>query len=381
MKYLFLFLFLFLILKSCSEVTTEKNRQTTTQNNPLEEVNTIQLTQEQVNTLQIETGRLEKKNISFLIRVNGKIDLPPENQISVHVPMSGYLVGTKLLPGMMVKKNQELAILQDYAYIQIQEDYLLAKSDLELSEQEYLRQKDLSESKAISDKAFFQTKNTFYNKKVKLNSLIQKLSLLNIKPETLTQDNISKNITITSPINGIVLQVFVNKGKYISSTETMFELINMEDIHLTLKIFEKDIKEIEIGQKVIAYNNNYPEKKYECEIILISRNIGADGGVEVHCHFVDFDSDLLVGMYMNAEIHTKTSSVFVIPEKAIINFEGKYYVFNAEADNVFRMTEVEIGNKEDDFVEIKNYSQLINKNIVINNNYDILMSLKNKPEE
>lgn len=370
-----------LILNGCSEVSTEKKTQTLPLHTFLEETNTIKLTHEQANSLKIETARLEKRQVYSLIRASGKIDLPPENKVSIHVPISGYLVSIKLLPGMVVKQNQVLAVLQDYAYIQIQEDYLLAKADLELTQQEYIRQKDLFEMKAISDKVFYQTKNTFYTKKIKWNSLIQKLSLLNINHENLTQDNISKNITITSPINGIVMRVFVNKGQYISSTETIVELINTEDVHLSLKVFEKDIHALKIGQKIIAFTNNNPDQKHECEIILISKNIDTDGVVEVHCHFVDFDANILVGMYMNAEIHTKPVDAFAIPEKAIVNFEGKDYIFTSDGNNIFHAVEVEIGNKEDGFVEIKNYAQLLNKDIVVQNSYDILMALKNKPEE
>jgi len=57
-----------------------------------------------------------------------------------------------------------------------------------------------------------------------------------------------------------------------------------------------------IGQKLKAYSNSDSDKKFDCEIILISQDVSADGSAEVHCHFYKYDKSLFPGMYMNAEI-------------------------------------------------------------------------------
>jgi cobalt-zinc-cadmium efflux system membrane fusion protein len=36
------------------------------------------------------------KQISSLLKLNGKIDVPPQNLVSISVPMGGYLKYTKL---------------------------------------------------------------------------------------------------------------------------------------------------------------------------------------------------------------------------------------------------------------------------------------------
>ena len=68
------------------------------------------------------------------------------------------------------------------------------------------------------------------------------------------------------------------------------------------EFFEKDITNLAIGQKVIAYNNINPEKKYQAKIILISKDISPQGTAEVHCDLDVMDKSILPGMYMNAEI-------------------------------------------------------------------------------
>jgi len=54
--------------------------------------------------------------------------------------------------------------MEDQQYIQLQQDYLTAKSKLLFAENEYNRQKDLNQSKASSDKVFSRPK---WNTKLK----------------------------------------------------------------------------------------------------------------------------------------------------------------------------------------------------------------------
>jgi cobalt-zinc-cadmium efflux system membrane fusion protein len=188
-------------------------------------------------------------------------------------------------------------------------------------------------------------------------------------------------VKLYSQISGFVSKVNVNIGKYVNPTDVLFELINPSDFHLNLKVFEKDIDKLAIGQKLIAYSNNFPDKKYDCEIILISRDISPERAVDVHCHFEKYDKTLLPGMYMNADLEVKSTNASSIPEDAVVNFEGSNYVFVAKDKNQFQMVKVETGTKENGFIEVKNKAVFTDKQIVIKGAYTLLMKLKNKSEE
>ena len=173
----------------------------------------------------------------------------------------------------------------------------------------------------------------------------------------------------------------VNIGKYTQPSEVLFELINPEDIHLAITLFEKDLSKIAIGQKVFAYTNSQPDKKYECEIILIGQNLSADRSTEVHSHFEKYDRSLVPGMYMNAEIELKNNSVYALPDEAIVRFENKQYIFISKNQSSYSLMEVKPGDSENGFTEIVEGETLADKNIVIRGAYSLLMSLKNKAEE
>jgi cobalt-zinc-cadmium efflux system membrane fusion protein len=153
-------------------------------------------------------------------------------------------------------------------------------------------------------------------------------------------------------------------------------------LHLDLTIFEKDLDDIFIGQKLMAFNNRNPEKKHACDIILIGKNLTADRNAEVHCHFQKYDETLIPGMFMNAEIEIQNQISEVLPDESIVLFEGKNYVFVQQSNNVFSMVELQIGVSQGGYTEILNgNSSINNKNIAVKGAYTLLMQLKNTEEE
>ncbi len=341
---------------------------------------TVKLNNAQIVNAEIQTSELIEKEISSIIKLNGKIDVPPQNLISVSVPLGGYLKSTEMLPGKIVRKGQVLAVLEDQQYIRLQQEYLLAKVKLKVVEGEYLRQRELNASKASSDKIVQVAEGEYKNAKINVKALEENLELIGIQPKKLDETKISKRITITSPINGYVSKVNANIGKYLTPSEVLFELVNVADIHLNVSVFEKDLASLAIGQKVITYNNSTPSKRFETEIILIGHSLSADKNTEVHCHFKNYDKNLVPGMYMNAEVELKNKRAHTISENAILRYENKDFVFIQINKTTFEMIAVKVGAKENGFVEIENYTYLNQFPVVINGAYSLLMKLKNTEE-
>lgn len=366
-----------LTLLGCGQ--KEENKTVESTSNVVES-SVVKLNAAQIVNAEIQTAKLEEKEISATIRLNGKIDVPPQNLISVSVPLGGYLKSTEMLPGKIVRKGQVLAVLEDQQYIRLQQEYLLAKVKLKVVEGEYLRQRELNTSKASSDKIVQVAEGEYKNAKINVKALEENLVLIGIQPKKLDETKISKRITITSPINGYVSKVNANIGKYLTPSEVLFELVNVADIHLNISVFEKDLASLAIGQKVITYNNSTPSKRFETEIILIGHSLSADKNTEVHCHFKNYDKNLVPGMYMNAEVELKNKRAHTISENAILRYENKDYVFIQINKTTFEMIAVKVGAKENGFVEIENYTDLNEFPVVTNGAYSLLMKLKNTEE-
>jgi cobalt-zinc-cadmium efflux system membrane fusion protein len=223
----------------------------------------------------------------------------------------------------------------------------------------------------------------YKTQKIALSALAEKLKLINIDPEKLSESNLSRSVNVYSSIDGFVSKVNVNIGKYVNPSDVLFELINPSDIHLNLKVFEKDLDKLSIGQKLVAFNNNQPDKKHPCEIILISQELSLDRSAEVHCHFEDYDKTLLPGMYMNAEVEIKMNNTQSINDDAIVSHEGKDFIFISKGNKQFEMLEIKKGSTETNFTEVITLDgkDLSGFEVVTKGAYSLLMQLKNTSEE
>ncbi|MCF0069847.1 efflux RND transporter periplasmic adaptor subunit [Dyadobacter sp. CY261] len=336
---------------------------------------------QQIRNVGIEVGNPALKDVSGVLMLQGKIDVPPQSTISLSFPLGGYLKSTKMLPGMRVRKGQVLAELEDMQFIQLQQDYLTAREKFELAESEYARQKDLNQSKASSDKVFQQAKAEMETQRILMNALAQKLEVIGIAPKKLSADHISKTVPILSPIDGFVSKVNVNVGKYTAPTDMLFELVDPHDIHLALNVFEKDLNALSVGQRVTAYTNADPSKKFTAEIILIGKSLSDDRMAEVHCHFHQYSPSLVPGMFMNGEVSVANNRALTVPENAVVRWENKSFVFIERNSGNFEMVEIEPGSVRDGFQQISGAGIGTESKLVIRNAYALLMKMKNAEKE
>lgn len=373
LKYFFI---ISLFIASCS------NQKNSSEENKTEAPeNVVQLTDAEIKTAGIQIGKPTKGITSSFLKVNGLIDVPPQNIVSVSFPVGGYLLSTKLLPGMKISKGQVLAEMQDQSLIQMQQDFLVAKAKVNFLQKEYDRQKLLNATKTSSDKVFEQTESEFQTQKVLMNALREKLRMVHIEGSSLNENNIRRSVMIYSPISGYVSTVHVNIGKYVNPSDVLFELINPGDLHLAVKVFEKDIPYIQVGQKLKVNLVNSPEKTFDAQIALVSKNLDDDRSALVHCHFLNATDELLPGMFANAAIEIKNRQGIIVPEEAVVRWGDQNYIFIQKVNLKFEMIPVEIGNPVNGNIDIKSSAlDLMRQTLIIKNAYAVLMKMENKSE-
>lgn len=388
------FVILVLLMAACGNKASEE---TAGEEHHDEESNTVALTRAQVNNAGIELGNVERKQISGTIKVNGVLDVPPQNLVSISAPMGGFLRSTSLLQGLWVKEGQAIATIENLEFIQLQQDFLEAKSQLELSKADYERQQQLASENVNSAKTLQQAKTTYTGWHAKYSGLTQKLKVVGINPEQVSENRLSGTITLHSPIHGYVTQVNVNIGKFVNPTDVLFEIVDTEHLHAELIVFEKDVPKLKIGQKV-RFTLANENKERMATVYLIGREINADRTIQIHCHIDTEDKELLPGMYLKAVVETGGAQVTALPDEAVIDFEGLKYLFIAteaklrksgakdeHADDEgmnFEMIAIQAGNSELGYTEVilpENFNP--QTPVVIKGAYALLSKMKNSEEE
>lgn len=367
-----------------------------------EESDVVELTDAQYNTAGIELGNIEMRTISGTIPASGFLDVPPQSKVTISVPMGGFVKSTTLLQGSRVEKGQVVAVLEHMDYIQLQQDFLEQVNQRELTSLEYSRQLELAKGNVNSQKVVEQAKANYTSAKLSVEGLKAKIQLLNLDTNSIKKGNIQSTINLYSPIAGFVTKVNTNIGAFVNPADMLFEIVNTELLHVELTIFEKDVPLVKPGQRVLFTLAN--ETKHRIATVeLIGREIGTDRSVQVHCGIQDQDRELIPGMYLNAVIETDSAHVTAVPDEAVVNFEGKNYIFvettesaevhkdehteepegdHAEAEYHFKMIEVGLGESELGFTEavLPDGFDLATK-IVTKGAFSLLSKMKNSEEE
>lgn len=342
--------------------------------------NVVSLNEQQLTNAGIVVGTPAVEDVNGVITLQGTIDVPPTNTVNLSFPMGGYVKATTMLPGKAVRKGTVLAMIEDIQFVQLQQDYLTAQTNYTLAEKEYERQRILNTSKATSDKVFEQAKAEMDRQRILVTSLGRKLEIIGIDPDKITPTDIRKEVALLSPINGFVSQINISIGKYLSPTDVLFTIVDPSDTHLALKVFERDLDMIAVGETVSAYANSDPDKRYGAKVLLVNRSLDANRMAEIHCHFDKLDPVLVPGMFMNGEVAVHGKKGLVVPEEAVVRWENKFYVFVVTGKGQFTMTEVEPGIHQGTKQQIESKSVNQDTKLVLKNAFVLLMKNKNTEE-
>lgn len=371
-------------LLSCNSKVEEKPAQEIIAN-----ATTVELTDAQYKSAGIELGKVEEKQISGTIKASGKLDVPPQQLVSVSVPLGGFLKNTELLQGSHVTKGQVIATIENLEFIQLQQDYLEAKSQLEFSKADYERQQTLAKENVNAQKTLDQAKASFESWQAKANGLREKLKTLNIPVGSVEAGKITSTIHLYAPISGYVTEVNVNIGKFVSPNDIMFEIVDTEHLHAELTVFEKDVLKIKIGQ-VVRFELANETKERTAKVFLIGREISADRTIRIHCHIDQEDKSLLPGMYLKAAVEVGGALVHAVPDQSVINFQGKKYIFVSTeetsapgSNHQFTIMEVQTGSSEFNYTEISfsENTEIAKLRVVTKGAYELLSKMKNSEEE
>ncbi|MEH6765187.1 MAG: efflux RND transporter periplasmic adaptor subunit [Aequorivita antarctica] len=348
----------------------------------------ITFTKDQYNLAGIETGAIEMRNLSNIIKLNGTIDVEPESMAYVSAPLGGYLKTAGRLPGEAIKKGQVLATIENPEFIQIQQGYLESLSRLQFLEEEFNRQKKLREEDINSAKTFQQVSSDYKITQGRVKAYEQQLALAGISRSSVQNGNITRTANLYAPISGFIKASNVNIGDYVSPQDVLFELVDLNDIHLALNAFERDLEKLEIGQTVKFSLSDDNTFNRTAEVFLIGKATGSDRMTPVHCHInKENEKGLLPGMYVKAWVESGTNKQNAIPSEAIVQYEGKEFVIlqTEETENgyTFKLEQVKKGIEQEGYTAITFAEGATVQNFkpVVKNAYSILSALRNSEEE
>ncbi|MBB6111504.1 membrane fusion protein, cobalt-zinc-cadmium efflux system [Mucilaginibacter lappiensis] len=328
----------------------------------------ITLTEAQMKNVGIEIGPIAQKNLDAVIKANGQLAVPPQNRADVSILSGGVISRISVLEGQQVKRGQVLATISNQDLIKIQQDYLAAKSNFTYVQAEFNRQRQLQDAGAGTGKSFQSAQATYNAEFSRIKAFESQLRQLNITPGRINNGNIVSGFPVVSPITGTVGKISANTGAFVQPGTSIMEVVDNSKIHCDLTVFEKDLMQVKLGQKVNFQLTNQGDMMITGKINGINKSFENESkGVIVHAEIDNRQhKNLIPGMYVTALISVGSHPVPAVPVEAVIRSGGRQYIYIVASEEAgpnktsfaFKKAEVATGVMELGYIEIKPMTSL-----------------------
>lgn len=365
---------LFLGVVSCKKNDTEAPKEKATEKTATA---IVTFTDAQIKAIDLQLGNFENKNLTTTLKINGKLSLPPQYQAQVSILTGGVVKNIFVQEGEFVNAGKTLATIANTDVIQLQQDYLENNANLSYLEKEYQRQKELRDDNINAGKTYQQSQRELQIAQAKKETLKSKLAQLGINASNLSSKNIASNIAISAPISGYIQHINLSMGKFADANAVLFEIIDNRFLHLDLKVFEKDIHKIKIGQEITFSDANDVSHSHPAKIYAINKAFEPnEQAVIVHAKINETTETVLPGMYVEARVKIDNANTTALPTDAIVNNGNEHFIFIATGKNTFQQIKVNIGATDLGYTEVKVIDKIpADAKVVIKGAYYLLSEL------
>ncbi len=291
-------------------------------------------------SLRIETNDLyivKTNNISASITISGT--LKAQKQSLIKSKSGGEVISLALKDGDSVKAGQRVAQIDDLdAKLRLNERIAARKAtqaQLELAQRVYQNQRQLFDKGFISQAALDSAQTQLDVARANLESAQASLKVV--------EKSISDTV-LTSPISGIVAEVFVQVGEKVASDARVLSVVDLKSIEFEASVPADLILGVSVGQTVpIRIDGAAQEFLGRVERINPTTQSGSRA-IPVHVSLGQGASNLRAGMFAEGRFVTaQKNSVIVVPSGSIREASGRKFVYVIGADLQIQERNVEVG--------------------------------------
>ena len=296
---------------------------------------------------EIQISTLKKQEFRDILKTTGVIIPARENIQSYQAQSSGFIhfVNNNLVPGSAVKKGDVLFEIR--GGILTDENYDLKfheiKLEYEKNKMNYERASELIKDQIISEEEFLEIKTDFKNTESRYFVYLENRN-----------QNGQKVISKTT---GYIHQIYASEGEYINAGEKLATVITPNKLILQADVPQNHFNKLSTFTSA-SFSTSYSNKLYRSEalngkLLAYGRSTDESSFFTPVSFEIDYPADLFPGSFVEINLLGKPfSGAIVVPKTALMEEQGKIYVFLHHEDGDYEKRYVELGADDGEFVQI-----------------------------
>lgn len=281
------------------------------------------------------------------LRLTGRLVWDEERTVRLYPPFAGRVARILVKPGDVVQAGQPLALLFSPDFGQAQAEARKAQTDFALAQKNLERLRDLNAAGVAARKELNGAEADYARAEAELARANGRIKLYGGSGE------VDQNFELRSPIAGTVVERNINPGQELrpdvaAGAPAMFVVTDPSRLWLQLDANERDLSRLRAGARATLRTGAWPDDTFAATVSTISDFIDpATRTVKVRGS-VDNRSRKLKGeMFVTAEMEGAPRAQVQVSEKAIVQANGRNYVFLEEAPGRYARVQVELDGVRD----------------------------------
>ena len=272
------------------------------------------------------SGYVTVTSRSFTSRITAYARVEPIAVLTISAPEAGVVVHLSVTPGMRIHRGQILAqlagpeldaiLLQNRADVRAsQTQFIASQKALATLRQQLLLQLATKQTVEQAEAALAQAQTNVENAQSRLNSVRQMM-------------------VVSAPSDAIVLSLSTPNGSLVTAGQPILTLEPADQLWLRATYFDADLSSIHIGMSGLFQPSNLIAP-IPIKVNAVSGTVGTTGGESIAMVSKSTHPHWLNGEFGEVTLDSPPRNVAVIPSRALILDQGKWWVIvhTSKGDN------------------------------------------------
>lgn len=306
---------------------------------------TVTISASQIQALGITTAPLPAKQSGDLSGLPAQVIIPGNQLFVVSTPLPATIDQTLVGVGDSVRRGQPIAHLQSQALAEAQRSYLQAGVQNQIAHDNYIRDEALFKDGIIAESRYRITKGAAQEAAAALAERRQMLRLSGMSDTAiakLSSGNLSSELTLTAPIDGVVLEKSASAGQRMDAFVPIFRIGKVSPLALEIQAPFAAVRDLKVGTELTI-----PAYGASGRLTAIGRSLtGTNQTVLLRGVITEGTDNLRPGQYVEASLvtHGSGEGQREIPNSAISRI-GKRSIVFVQSDKGFLPLTVTVMNQ------------------------------------
>jgi len=301
-------------------------------------VNKVVFTKEQSWKIDFKTETVRTQPFGQVIKTVARIEPATGNETDITAKAGGIVSfsANNLVEGKEVTAGQSLfriasgGMMENNLAVKISE----AKNNFNQAEANYNRKKELAVDRIISEKELLEAHTSYENARAVV--------------ENLVNNTTEGGQNITSPMKGFLKQIWVSNGQYVEAGQRLATVSQNHSLMLNAYVqpqYSKILSSLNSAHlKTLNDNKSYTFEELNGKVLSYGKSVNDNNFLIPVYLQIDNKADFIQGSMVEIYLKTMTNSqALTIPNSALLEEQGIYFVYVQETPELFEKRQVITG--------------------------------------